>query len=60
MTEAIQYAIDEYFDDNFVESDVDHHQNDNFTMIKRYKELLDLNIITEEEFLKKKFELLDL
>lgn len=60
MTEAIQYAIDEYFDDNFVETDMDHHQDDNFTMIKRYKELLDLNIITKEEFLKKKFELLDL
>lgn len=60
MTEAIQKAIEEYFDDSLSENNKYYYKNDNFTQIKIYKELLDLNIITEEEFLKKKLELLDL
>ena len=59
MAESIQKAIEEYFDESFEET-IDNLPKDNFSLIKSYKELLDLNIITEEEFLKKKSELLDL
>lgn len=41
-------------------NDQNSNPNDPFEEIKKYKELLDLGIITEEEFQTKKNELLDL
>lgn len=40
------------------DNDEPNEKNDKFEGIKRYKELLDLNIITQEEFDAKKKELL--
>lgn len=60
MVEAIQTAIDDYIDDFSSEAMDLYCVNDKFYEIRKYKELLDFNIITEEEFLQKKSELLDL
>lgn len=60
MAESIQKAIDDYFDDSTLKDSDPVFTNDKFYEIKRYKELWDLGIITQEEFLDKKHELLNL